>query len=159
MTVTALPTSTDLGEALILNPDGTVTLRFGGAEWRLRRPTFGEYRQFLEADARIRADAEDTPEGRATAESIRDVIKTWQEEGELDADGLVTLAARLNAENVKAQMGTRSRNLAWWREVTAMLAGRPIPDDEACPLWLTNDAPAIQAIEHWLSVPTVAPGS
>lgn len=163
----------ELTEAIIYETDGRITLRFGGQEWRLRRPKYGEYVAYLEADERARPKKARKAVTDASA-AFAQVVSDWKtavtgEGGDLDkldVGELARLASRLHTEQLKDQMGARSRNLAWWRLVCngdahmAGLSDHPLPEsDDDCPLWLTNDQPAVDTIQHWLGVPTVAPGS
>ena len=171
------PPAAELTEAIVYEPDGRITIRWPGVEVSLRRPHFGEYREFLEADQRARPK-QVNPATIDTQERLAEIITAWQSaaRGEndsaegLDADELLTLAAQLHSQGLAEQMAARSRNLAWWRLVCngdpsmdpplRGLASVPFPEsDDDCPLWLSQDQPAIDAIGHWLSVPSVAPGS
>jgi hypothetical protein len=167
------PPGAELTEAIIFEADGRITLRWEGTELHLRRPLHGQYRRFLEADQaaqpksvpkRVREDREKFASIVLDAQSA---LKGDEKAIErLDAEEMMRIASRLHTESLREQLGARSRNLAWWRlvcngndEGPGLADGHFPDDDDACPLWLSNDQPAIDAIQHWLSVPSVAPGS
>lgn len=125
---------TDEGPAqgVIGAPDGTVLLRIGTDEWRLRRPTFREYREAVEAsDKAIKGGSLPTAKpGEATlTDPIAHSYLTW-------APG----------------------RFAFWRTIVSVLGDRPFPDDDDLPMWLASGDPINDLMGHWLSTPPAAPG-
>ena len=114
---------------------GQVVLRFGGVQWRLRRPTFGEFRRANEAIERVRAETLAATEGAAAS------------------------AANGNDPVLGLYAGVAGHRLAFWREIVPMLSGAPLPEsDDELPYWLVSADLINDATEHWLVVPRVAPG-
>lgn len=117
---------------------GKVLLRINGAEWWLRRPTFGEFRRASEAVEAIGAPA---PKKAGAKEPLRDPV----------------LSVYVTA--VKPRFG-------WWRMIVDALSDRPLPQvegkdtdpDDDLPYWLASADLINDVMQHWLSVPRVAPG-
>ena len=121
-------------EGLTLDPHGYVVISFGGQEWRLRRPTFGEFRQANEAIERMRAET----------------IKA--------NEAAPALAASGNDPVLGVYAGIAGHRLAFWQEIIPLLSGHPLPSEDDLPYWIVSADLVNDATEHWLTVPRVAPG-
>lgn len=115
-------------------PGGRFLAKLAGNEYRLRRPTIGESRQWLEALVAISDERK-----AAVAEAA---------EADVPYDAEVYEAALID----------------WWREVFLTLdtgkLGGELPDDPAeLPPWLIDPSLIAEARVHWSSVPWGPGGS
>lgn len=129
-----------MSEGITYDPLGTVTVQFDGNTYKLRRPTFGQFRYFNRAyhgivdelQAKL-MEARELLEGEPTEESAergREMIR------ELGEHPLHELTAPVLAE-MFAQVGDA------------------LPDDsDEWPAWLVTDPSLMrQILDHWRTVP------
>jgi hypothetical protein len=121
-----------------LNGDGTVLIRVGGAEWRLRRPTLGEYRRAFElfqaADDRLQAALNEIPADNPT-ERVK-VANRMQ----LGENGSAPLYGQLLIDLIGVIVGEAQ-----------------LPDPLELPAWAVSSDASAQLLRHWRAVP-LGPG-
>lgn len=120
--------TSDGGEALRLESDGTITLRFDSRSYVLRRPVFGEYRDLK---ARYQELA------RATTTLAQANLAAIKDGKELpDEDDVYDLTEK------------------FLRHVFDTLGDHALPDDMGrWPTWLVAGTNYGQWVNHWRSVP------
>ena len=129
-----------MNEGITFDPQGTVTVTFDGNTYRLRRPTFGQFRYFnrkyygIVDDLQSRlTEARDMLNNDPTEEDAERARAMLRDLGETPLHELTT--------PVLAEMFTQ--------------VGDPLPEDvDDWPAWLVTDPSLMrQILDHWRTVP------
>lgn len=129
-----------MSEGITFDPQGTVTVTFDGNTYKLRRPTFGQFRYFnrkyygIVDDLQSRlTEARDMLNSDPTEEDAERARAMLRDLGEHPLHELTT--------PVLAEMFTQ--------------VGDPLPEDvDDWPAWLVTDPSLMrQILDHWRTVP------
>lgn len=129
--------------------NGTIKAVVGGVRFRLRRPTIGEQREFVE---RLEEIADEQTRRTEFINAMVDAAAAGDQEA----------AASVRAERRAAERLAEEQLLAWWRLVISTLEtdGAVLPDsDDDLPAWLLGPQLTVETRRVWLSIPWGPGGS
>jgi hypothetical protein len=133
--------------------NGTIKAVIGGERFRLRRPTIGEQREFVE---RLEEIADEQTQFNEKVRAAADAAAA----GDPDPNGLT--AATLRSERRAAERHAEEALLGWWRRVISTLEtdGATLPeDDDDLPSWLLGPQLTAETRRVWLQIPWGPGGS
>lgn len=133
-----------MSEGITFDPAGTVTVTFDGNTYKLRRPTFGQFRYFN------RRFSETYDEAQAELQAVLKKLAAVEESGE----GIEAVNAEL--AEIKARP-LHDRMAPILAEMFSQM-GDPLPESiDDWPAWLVTDATVLpEVLKHWRSTPKVS---